>query len=221
MTAVADFTNDPLDFMQRNVVLVQVGGLSVPGPTGTFTLSKHTGPYKGKNLQGKSCSIYELHQAVNPLSFVAYWCQYANDAVHSVTAAAAASYLFTAKMDGCSFGVALPAVDGSVRVAHANSSNTPALNTLNDLIGNEQDLAIRASLQREKLTTKTAHQFDQLAEVMDYRVQKTLGPLEYADRGLKSTTFGLRDGTGAWTFYYHMYSIVGVTHSLRACLPIR
>ena len=79
---------------------------------------------------GKPMDIYEIREAPQAAPggqaqngiFMGYWCPYDIDRTSYVTLSGAADYMFTATMDGCSFGVGTPSKDGTVTVSHSNSA---------------------------------------------------------------------------------------------------
>ncbi|HLZ06972.1 MAG TPA: hypothetical protein VKT80_00125, partial [Chloroflexota bacterium] len=131
MSIITDFTDDPCEFLEQNIVLQMVAGTGVVGDTDYFTLIESK--KKGFLINGTTeCPVYEMFQAADGDRFEAYWCPYEDEKVRAVTLGGAADLMFTAKMTGCSFGVGIPAQDGSVRVAHANLQETNKLNQIGD-----------------------------------------------------------------------------------------
>jgi hypothetical protein len=230
MAAVAEFLKNPVTFMKNNIVAQAVAGTAVAGQTDKFTLVPSA--REGFTTDGEKCTVYEMKQAsvagTEKDSFEAYWCPYESEHVHAITLAAEADYMFTAKMDGCSFGVGMPALDKSVRVAHANLQGTDALNLIvqamaNELMkGDRADMKLVARLNMEQLHIKANQQLRQLKSsdgVGQPKLATSLGPLDYRALGLFSTTFGVRSSTGDWSFYFHLYRPKDAAYELIGCFP--
>lgn len=136
--------------------------------------------------------IYEVRPATrgNRHAFPAYICPYQDNSVQNMTLAHAADIMFTGDMNGCTFGVGIPASDGAVRVAHANAG--------------------RHATGRNKWTANYAPQREEqdrmlaLARADAHTVQ----PSAYRDNPpekseVNAITIGLRDTKRkAWDFYY-------------------
>ncbi len=145
--------------------------------------------------------------------FNAYWCPYHSDSVNRVTLSGAADRMFTATMNGCSFGVGVAAPDGSVRVAHANTTeherltammmdtvammkppsikNTAFNNAVMSSQGSKQG-SLKQALQLEQLKAALADKGDTLSNHIS----------RAAYNGCTSiTTFGLRVGQ-TWEFWF-------------------
>jgi hypothetical protein len=165
----------------------------------------------GMKLQLMEPGKYQL-SAGN--EFNAYWCPYAEDTVNAVTLSDEADLMFTATMNGCSFGVGIPSVDGAVRVAHANTTTHEKLEALslemvsklkpnttkenrafnNAVIGanGTKQGAMKQSLQLEQLKALLAETGDTLSNHIS----------RAAYNGCTSiTTFGLRVGS-VWEFWF-------------------
>jgi hypothetical protein len=232
MPAVQTFLANPLAFMRSNIVQQSVAGTgAVHGNTGWFTFSAT--PSEGRLPAGGECTVYSMQVSNEGTEgvdrFQAYWCPYANDHVYSITLAGEARYMFTAKMDGCSFGVGVPAPDGSVRVAHANSSETEELQAIQNAMAEESlkrkpNLEAINRLGMENLRTKGKEQIGQLRTDeglgQDAVIQSLVGPLDYKAFSLYSTTFGVRSGTGTWSFYFQAYRQNGLRRELIGCFPL-
>ena len=161
---------------------------------------------------------YELDQPgkyklVAGTDFNAYWCPYASDTVNRVTLAGAADYMFTPTMNGCSFGIGIAAPDGSVRVAHANTTEHEALDaimdetgkmlrpftrqneTYNNAIMNAQGTkqgATKQALQLEQLKAGLAEKHDSLSNHISLAAYNGCTGI---------TTFGLRVDN-KWEFWF-------------------
>ena len=117
-------------------------------------------------------------------TFASYWCPYEANNCKLAWLGADASYMFTAKMDGCTFGVGSAAPSGERMVAHANMGG-------------------KGADQLDLIRGKVAFKRDQGL--------KTLAPSSYYFDGedpvtaskwrIQATTFGLRLADGTWKFY--------------------
>lgn len=220
MALVAEFLRDPIRFMDTNIVLQGVSGVAVVGNVAAFTFVESASP--GTRPNGESCKVYEMKKvgdADEADKFDAYWCPYANDQVNAITVADEAAYLFTAKMDGCSFGVGMAGPDGAVRVAHANTTNSKALDDIVQQIiaAGVKDPAKANALAMAKFRTKSSEQMEQLTGAIG-GMSTAVGPLDYSAVGLMSTTFGVRV-KGEWNFYFHLYQKKGPGFALIGCFP--
>ena len=221
MAAVDAFLSDPVGFMDANVVLQGVSGAGVVGNVAAFTFLGSAAP--GTRTNGKACKVYEMKKVGDAGGekdkLDAYWCPYADDRVNAVTLAAEADYMFTAKMDGCSFGVGMAGADGAVRVAHANTSNSDELDAIVEQIiaAGVKDPAKASALAMAKFRTKSGQQMGQLSGALG-GVTTAVGPMDYSAVGLLSTTFGVRV-KGQWSFYFHLYQKKGPGFEVLGCFP--
>lgn len=225
MSAVDKLVANPTDFMSRNVVYQMVPGTAIVGSTGRFTLVE-TQNKTGTTPDGKGCPVYEMREGDGSGSFEAYWCPYEDDKVRSVTLGQDPGLMFTAKMTGCSFGVGVPALDGSVRVAHSNSQESDALNQIGDAMYqafDPKDPVKSASaicfLECKKNSTKEQEQWDMLhsAKGVGGTLSTEINPAMY--RGLVATTFGHLGQDGKWRFYFHAFQQNGNRFALLGCFP--
>ena len=120
--------------------------------------------------------------------FNAYWCPYQSNQLRQITLGGEAEYMFTAKMDGCSFGVGTPVVGGGVTVAHVN--DVGGGHTQMELLKGAASFGVRGS-----------------------GLTGYLGPGAYrhkVDQGQvksQSTTFGMRDSMGNWRFFAQICTV--------------
>lgn len=176
----------------------------------SVSFSNMTAGVHGMTFELVEAKKYRL---VAGTEFDAYWCPYKQDEVHAVTLSGEADRMFTATMNGCSFGVGIPSLDGAVRVAHANSTevkelddfqmetfgmlkpNSKANTAFNNSVLNSRGVqqgALKQKLQLEQLKSLLAETDDQLSNHIS----------RAAYNGCTSiTTFGLRVGS-AWEFWF-------------------
>ena len=153
MTAVQDFKNDPVGFMQNNIIVVRFGwsgelhqaqldahaGSSLIGRREILTLTKmqdnQARGYRRGTTMGwlwgysKTTAVYKLEYggaAAVADQIDVYWCPYNDGSTLGVALGSAADYMFTAPMDGCSLGLGAANPDGSRLVYHSNiRASTP------------------------------------------------------------------------------------------------
>lgn len=97
--------------------------------------------------------------------------------------------MFTATMDGCSFGIGTAASDGTVTVSHSNSAKDDTAESHTPMI----------EAQKRKLRSLLG------------KKSKVFDPTDYRTRGffkkkadVSAMTFGVRDGK-KWKFYAHRF----------------
>jgi len=126
--------------------------------------------------------------------FAAYICPYAPNTTGRKMLGSDADVMFTADMDGCTFGIGIPNSLGEVRVGHANAMNQATGSHFNPNYG-PQRAAQTNSLQASNLS------------------QTVLDPSEYRDNApqgseLRAVTIGLRI-KGVWEFWYQHHHADG------------
>jgi hypothetical protein len=184
-----------IEFFRTNLVAVKFG-------------NDEPGVYRMK-LEAAGTNAYKLLAGDE---FAAYWCPYKEDRVFAVTLHDEADRMFTPTMNGCSFGVGIPSIDGAVRVAHANSEGVKPiekfdLETSTKLTGKKPNsLEFNAILNArgfERGTLKQKLQLEQLKSILaesDDELSNHISRAAY--NGCTSiTTFGVRVG-GAWEFWF-------------------
>lgn len=127
MGAVDRFMSDPVEFMMNNVVSTPEGGdVNKTGGKKFFTLDKLAGTAKSVERPGALIPTYMCRPGSGPEGVMEiYWCPYQDDTIQSTTVGNEANVMFTAPMNGCSFGVGSVTDDGSRRVAHINMKSQP------------------------------------------------------------------------------------------------
>jgi hypothetical protein len=187
------FADDPVDFMEHNVVLVG-------------NVADQSGLYNVK-LNAQSAGVYKLERGDGGGSFPAYWCHYKPDSTHYVAASVNADFLFTPRMNGCSFAVGIPAGDGTVVVAHSNVRDRPATEAIRNV-----DLALNATPippMAELVKLQTLRRQLVMVEQKE-KLETAIGGDQFTAylssttyQSAELTTFGVRDtGAGDWSFYF-------------------
>jgi hypothetical protein len=174
-----------VDFFDRHIAMV-VYGLQ-QNEKGVYPINVYDGwrnggfdmGYQGRSYGGGALPIVSLgNEGKSSDTFDAYRCPYEKNAAAHAHLKDAADYMFSAKMDGCSFGIGMPSSTGSVYVAHANRGGDG-----------------EAQLAQLRGHTKMQGNLQQCSfDPANYRFT-----LEDASSSM-ATTFGLHVD-GAWKFY--------------------
>jgi hypothetical protein len=193
MTAVGEFLQSPIGFMEKNIVIIGFDGiehdpLNARVEEMTFVTKP---PQQGQAKQlGRNLGLYfavpnamvAAMPGVTPdgRTFSAYFCPYRQNDTLGTTVSNRADFMFTATMDGCSLGIGSPTQDGSRLIYHANLGGNAG----------KQDLVLNL--------------------VMGASISSVFGPgsyrTEFGEGVLKSTTFGVRSRTSKqWSFYSQIY----------------
>jgi hypothetical protein len=189
MFTAADMVNNAqneaaiLNLFGNNIVMVQYDPSQNFGRVYPMRVDAGWGfvPYTAKKSDGTIIdvlSIKNVPSAATVANFNAFWCPYQSNDCKMAWLDNGADYMFTAKMDGCTFALGSAAPSGGRMVAHAN------------LGGQGQD-------QLSLIKSQIAFNRDTGMKYMgpgSYRFADTTG-------GTEATTFGLRLATGEWKFY--------------------
>jgi hypothetical protein len=207
-----NFLIDPIDFMRKNLVIPSHQNLGeTQGDAGIHTMCLFKMPTPAKQ-HGQDIDRWVLmkHRAgLNPASvggiFQAYWCPYAQNQTFHCMLNTDSRYMFTATMDGCSFGIGSQTGDGACQVGHANEGSFGA--RYEDTFGIDGARQFQRSEQENRLKHLLGNDIS------------VINPLHYmSDHDgalvLKSTTFGYRNGM-TWEFYTQKYWKNGTTYFLR------
>jgi hypothetical protein len=172
-------------FYQNPINLIDNGG-RLP----MAAVQADAGVYSCATESGKSIDVYEIKDgAGRDDAFMGYWCPYEADQTRFTTLTGLAQYMFTATMDGCSFGIGHKSKDGTVVVGHSNAQRDQTQTSIKQM-SNTQKLELRSTLGHN---TK-------LFEPKDYRYRGIINK----KRDVSAATFGVFDGT-EWKFYAHRY----------------
>lgn len=203
MGAVDRFLDDPVEFMQNNVVSTPEGGdVNKTGGKKFFTLEKLAGLASSIERPGAQIPTYMARPASGGGGegiMEIYWCPYQDDTIQSTTVGNAANVMFTAPMNGCSFGVGAPANDGSRYVAHINMKSQQNA-------WNKQDNILKGSKLGDRIVSP--HMY--------------MG----ADKDpVHVITFGVRTPkTQEWNFYYQLTKMgagaTGIIKTLIGVFPV-
>lgn len=200
---------NPLHFMQNNLVVPFHDSLgTTQGQAGVVTMCLIRSAQDARQ-HGQPIEKYILYrhrgQANATVAFQAFWCPYAQNDTLTCTLDSSASLMFTATMDGCTFGHGAQDGHGGCSVGHANSGAFGAAREAT--YGMDGARQFQRGEQENRLTHA-------LGDGLNF-----ISPTDYmADYDgalvLKSTTFGIRNA-GAWTFYTQKYLVQGGTYFLR------
>ncbi|OUS06208.1 hypothetical protein A9Q81_03480 [Gammaproteobacteria bacterium 42_54_T18] len=202
MTAVAEFLKNPIAFLEANRLQVKFSNDNA----GVYDMS----------IESEGDNSYAL---VSGRGLRAYWCPYNADQVHAVTLGSDADFMFTATMNGCSFGIGSPSPDGAVRVAHANTTEHEAIAKVDKgyaklNINSPNFSKSAAAIGFRHSAMKQQLQLTQLKSLLAKGGKTMSNHLSSAAYGAcdNITTFGIRD-SGVWKFYFQgriKSDIVGV-----------
>jgi hypothetical protein len=208
-----DFLVDPAAFMDANIVVPVHGNIGIDQGAARIhqlCLSLYTGATQGKK-HGVDVPVFTLRRwvATDPADqgFYAYWCPYDQNQTFICMLGNGARFMFTATMDGCSFGVGSQN-GGSCRVAHANKGgHGGALESAG--------LSVEDAREQQRLTQR-----NMLWSALGDSSIRIIQPGDYmADidgaKVLKSTTFGVHNLGRPWKFYTQRYWKIGTTMFLR------
>jgi len=205
MGAVDKFLSNPVEFMQNNIVSTPEGGdVNKTGGKKFFTLDKLAGTGKSAERPGAAITTYMARPGTGTEGVMEiYWCPYQDDTIQSTTVGNEANIMFTAPMNGCSFGVGSVTNDGSRRVAHINmKSQTNAWN--------KQDAILKGSKLGDKVISPHMYMGGDKDPV-------------------HVITFGVRDPktktmADRWNFYYQLTKMSagasGLTKLLIGVFPV-
>ena len=203
MNTVDRFLLDPVEFMRNNVVSTPEGGsFNETDGRKFFTLERRPGMASSVGHPGVPIPTFLARPGGSNSAegvFEIYWCPYKEDSLKSTTVGNAANIMFTAPMNGCSFGVGAAASDGSRYVAHINMKSQANA-------WNKQDAILNGS--RLGAAIISPHMY--MGGDMD--------PVHVI-------TFGVRSAaTGQWQFYYQLtktgIGAAGITKNLIGVFPV-
>jgi len=199
MFATADFLRNPKAFMDSNIVIPHDAGLGstqADGRIKEMVIKKY--PNRVGLKLGEEVGVYCLRQKLQndppEASLFAYWTPYQENQTLSCMLGNGARFMFTATMDGCSFGIGSSPTPGVCRVAHSNEKT----------LGGKM---VNAGLNKQG---QTIAQEISLGKVLDPTTMTVINPSHYMKdidgaSVLKSTTWGVHELGGAWTFYTQKY----------------
>jgi hypothetical protein len=220
MPLINDLLNDPVTTLSNNILIVNTNGAvglangTVNNGTSMYQFySKQNASGWKRNLLKSAVPVYFLYPvgvvvangvAVD-VPFAAFFCPYEPNKTLGTTVTNGARLMFTAEMDGCSFGIGSPANDGSRLVYHANRNvggGAPQLNA--------QDQDLRTWFRNQ-------HTF----------IHGVLSPVDYrrSSKGTfyEATTIAVADNHNQWSFYsqrHALESVVPPRYSLKGVVTV-
>ena len=207
-----NFLIDPIDFLRKNLVIPNhenIGKTQGDAGVHTMCLFKAGTPASQHGVDIDRWFLAKHSPKFDPNKvgaiFDAYWCPYDQNKTFTCILGNDSRYMFTATMDGCSFGIGSQTGDGTCRVGHSNAGTFGA--------NKEQTYGMDGARQFQR-----AEQQNLLKHQMGNNIN-VISPLNYmADYDgalvLKSTTFGYRNGAN-WEFYTQQYLRTGNKYFLR------
>ena len=216
-----DFINGPEAFMAANVVKMNVikGGLRAAGSKAEvkhWAFTEYNNPVD--NLPGANVYVLQDVAVDAPGAFRAYYCPFALDDWQYSMLGNDALFMFTDRMNGCTFGVGSQGAGlaGKVLVCHLNMVSTSS--TGGTAASGEQQ---QAKVQRGIFVGKMKKLGAGPGQIME--------PPTYmggaADQPGKkmATTFGFHARNNPWTFKSLAYRQAGSTHyhdGLKDTVPV-
>ena len=186
--------NPLTDFFVSDGLPPDYNSLNNGGPIRILAQPADATFYDCVSKSGKHLPVWQVVDGRNKgtTAFWAFWCPYDQDRFGYTTLTGSCDFMFTATMDGCSFGIGSAGTDGSVVVGHVNSTH---LELPNDTSAMEAD-------QRQKLRMVLqsglgSKKKPKIFEPKHYRYRHKV-------REVSATTFGVRD-RGRWKFYAHRW----------------
>jgi hypothetical protein len=182
------FLGNPGLFAMQNLLIYALSHTVVLNGTPIDVRLAAIEGYEAYRFHGTPVEVYGVKECAADAAgaFKAYICPYRDLELHQVTLSSAGVAMFTARMDGCSFGIGMPSPQGDITVAHVNR---------NDLQVSATDTA---AMEQQQAT--------ELRDAVGDGV-KVFGPSQYRrkpgeEEALASFTFGVRDPVaGSWAFF--------------------
>ncbi|WP_426169332.1 hypothetical protein [Sandarakinorhabdus sp. DWP1-3-1] len=204
MAYLDDFCNNTLQFMQQNVVYVilphdttGIVEVVVEPRVPAATISNIAVGVVGGVVAG---GVYKMRRraATDTNGLNVYFCPYSNNSTKPLMLGNGALWMFTATMDGCTFGVGSqgPGSNGNVRVCHANNASQARPDIV---FGGDTGRAAQGRMQAMFARSHVGPD-GMLIEPASY-----MGD----DFGQKATTFGTHAHGAAWGFRALTYRQAG------------
>ncbi len=174
--------------MLSNIVIVTTPNPDDVPDNAPVRVTLHDTGFKVMNkIGGKVFELY-ITNDVNKPAIDSYFCPYENDKSFFITLGNAADYMFTPKMDGCTFGIGSQA-GGACRVGHVNFVN---LQTAWKSSGQDVARSRMRNAQTAFLKNRLNVGGDRLIEPDVYK-----GP----EQDFAATTFGVRGSESGLDFF--------------------
>lgn len=186
-----------LNIFSNNIVMSTYSGAQNSGAVHLMRVVAGWGfnPYVARARDGTIIDVMSISNmpcVAGNDTFDSYWCPFVGNDCKLAWLGGGASYMFTAKMDGCTFAMGSAAPNGNRMVAHAN-------------------LGGKGSAQLDQIKGQIAFSNDANMRYLGpsaYRFADTTG-------GTEATTFGLRLATGQWKFYSQVVLIDKIAKTMR------
>jgi hypothetical protein len=188
---------DPVtDFFVSDGLPLDHNSLNNSGPIRVLIQAADPTFYACVDKRGNQLPIYQVVDGRgkgNTDVVWAYWCPYDQDRFGYTTLTGGCNYMFTATMDGCSFGVGHTGGDGSILVGHVNSTRLQSPTGDTTAMEDDQKRTLKMMLSSGPGGKKKPTLF----QPKNYRYRHKV-------REVSATTFGVREG-GKWKFYAHRW----------------
>lgn len=176
--------DDPVDFLTNNLLVTpETGGALETGGIKYFTVTDLGSKANCVGRPGVKIPCYMAHPTSTGGGngiFLTYWCPYVEGQLRTTTVGNEANLMFTAPMNGCSFGIGSPGSRGERLVGHSNAKGQPDSWKL-------QNKALR------------------VAKMNDAHVNPHVYMGIAGDDPVLVTTFGVRDPKKqSWSFWYQL-----------------
>lgn len=182
-----EFAADPFEFMKTNLVVVPPGLNDVITGHGQ-TLAEFYVEDAGDRFELRT-TVGMTTPNPHPPYVMAYWCPYQKDNDCKIMVGNYADYMFTAKLDGCSFGVGSPTGHGEALVCHSNRTTQA---------GKGATSGLAAMKKQTQLQQKS------LSKVFKRAGTGFKGLLETNPKDC-ATVIGVSTPWKGWTYYYQSY----------------
>lgn len=193
-----EFLNDPIGFTQTNILLISPGCDTNMPELYKDAVRNFRIVATGIRVAAGNGQVYQLVPAgenANPV-IAAYFCPYSENNAWFTMLGNNARFMFTATVDGCTFGIGSDGGNGAVRVGHANFST---IGQKWDRVG--QGLERQNSAQRETLKWHLGHWQGTKVNLINPE-----NYVDYTDPSHQAATiFGVRNHLSKWTFYTQKY----------------
>jgi hypothetical protein len=198
-TPAEEFAADPVTFMEENVVTVDidesVGGIY------HFTLTAKEGYVANCEDTGAAGGVYKLERNNNLVdTFDAYWLPYNGNRMYHLELRNQAKFMFTPRMDGCTFAVSDISETRRGFSVFSRKKNFTHVSHVN-----MQD---NSGTIDQPLMNFMVRQVHQTSNVKTLKKSDYIDPVEsdvmQRETAYKVTTFGVRK-SGKWKFYYQLY----------------
>jgi hypothetical protein len=149
----------------------------------------------GQAPDGSPSPVYYIKQAKDgDEAFLAYICDYKEGETNYQVLGKEAPYCFTTTINGCTFSLGMPALDGTLIVSHTNMKSDKM---------DPEDRVTRGGTSQTDFQAEIATRFHGTGLMVDPTVYWSGGDY-VGGRKINITVFGINDG--GWKFYYQRWT---------------